>query len=278
MMATIEQCRRFFAEHVVGVAGSADARLIDAFAAVARERFVGPGPWELCVGQSYLRTPDADPRWLYQDVVVALDRDAGLNNGQPTLHARCFDAAQVERGQTVVHVGAGSGYYTALLAHLVEPDGKVVAFEIHEALARRAQANLAACAQVELRAASAVDAPLPCCEVIYVSAGVTDPPPSWLDALRIGGRLVLPLTTDTGEGVMLVVTRSGGNHYAARALLRVGFVACVGARCAATSRSLAAALQRDSIGRIRSLRRDGAPDASAWCRGDGWWLSSADAG
>ena len=277
-MDTIEPYRKFFAEYVVGVAGAADARLIDAFAAVARERFVGPGPWDVCVGQRYLRTPDADPRWIYQDVVVALDREAGLNNGQPTLHARCLDEAQVEPGQTVVHVGAGSGYYTALLAQLVGPRGKVVAFEIHEALARRAQANLAAFAQVELRAASAVDAPLPRCDVIYVCAGVTDPPAAWLDALRVGGRLVLPLTTDAGHGVMLAVTRGAGDRYAARALLPVGFVGCVGARNEATSRSLAAALQRDSIERIRSLRRDDAADASAWCRGAGWWLSCAENG
>ena len=276
-MATIEQCRRFFAEYIVHIAGSTDERLVDAFAAVARERFVGPGPWDVCVGQRYLRTPDADPRWIYQDVVVALDREAGLNNGQPTLHARCLDEAQVEPGQTVVHVGAGSGYYTAMLAQRVGPRGKVVAFEINEALARRAQANLAGCAQVELRAASAVDAPLPRCDVIYVCAGVTDPPATWLDALRVGGRLVLPLTTDAGHGVMLAVTRGAGERYAARALLPAGFVGCVGARNEATSRALAAALQRDSIERIRSLRRDDAADASAWCRGDGWWLSCADA-
>ena len=277
-MVTIERCRKFFAEYVVHIAGSADARLIDAFAAVARERFVGPGPWDVCVGQGYLRTPDADPRWIYQDVVVALDREAGLNNGQPTLHARCLDEAQIEPGQTVVHVGAGSGYYTAMLAQLVGPRGKVVAFEINEALARRAQANLAAFAQVELRAASAVDAPLPRCDAIYVCAGVTDPPATWLDALRVGGRLVLPLTTGAGHGVMLAVTRGAGERYAARALLPVGFVGCVGAHNEATSRSLAAALQRDSIERIRSLRRDDAADASAWCRGAGWWLSCAESG
>ena len=277
-MATIEQCRRFFAEYIVHIAGSTDERLVDAFAAVARERFVGPGPWDVCVGRDYLRTPDDDPRWLYQDVVVALDRQARLNNGQPTLHARCLDAAQIEPGQTVVHVGAGTGYYTAMLAQLVGPRGKVLAFEVDPVLAARARSNLAACAQVELRAASAVDAPLPCCDVIYVCAGVTDPPAAWLDALRVGGRLVLPLTTDTGHGVMLAVTRGAGERYAARALLPVGFVACVGARNEATTRSLAAALQRDSIERIRSLRRDDAADASAWCRGAGWWLSCAENG
>ena len=262
-MGTIEQCRRFFAEYVVRVAGAANERLIEAFACVARERFVGPGPWEVCVGQGYLRTPDDDPRQLYQDILVALDPGATLNNGQPTLHACCIHAAEPGLGETVVHVGVGSGYYTAILAHMVGPHGEVVAFEVDAALARRARENLAACANVDLRAASATEAAIPPCDVMYVNAGVTDPPPAWLDALRIGGRLVLPLTTDSGNGLMLKVTRTGPDRYAARALLHASFVACVGARRTATSNSLVAALRREPIERIRSLRRDTPPDATA---------------
>ena len=277
-MSAVAQCRRFFAEYVVRVAGSSDARLVDAFARVARERFVGPGPWQLCVGDGYLRTPDDDPRWLYQDVVVALDADAGLNNGQPTLHACCIDAARPGLGEMVVQVGAGSGYYTAVLAQMVGPHGKVVAYEVDAPLAQRAMANLAECGNVEVRAASATTAAIPRCDVVYVNAGITDPPAAWLDALRIGARLVFPLTHDAGNGLMLLVTRTGSDRYAARVLLRVGFVACVGARCAATSRSLAAALQRDSAEGIRSLRRHTPADATVWCRGDGWWLSTAPPG
>ncbi len=277
-MSAVAQCRRFFAEYVVRVAGSSDARLVDAFARVARERFVGPGPWQLCVGDGYLRTPDDDPRWLYQDVVVALDPDAGLNNGQPTLHACCIDAARPGLGEMVVQVGAGSGYYTAVLAQMVGPHGKVVAYEVDAPLAQRAMANLAECGNVEVRAASATTAAIPRCDVVYVNAGITDPPAAWLDALRIGARLVFPLTHDAGNGLMLLVTRTGSDRYAARVLLRVGFVACVGARCAATSRSLAAALQRDSAEGIRSLRRHTPADATVWCRGDGWWLSTAPPG
>ena len=44
-------------------------------------------------------------------------------------------------GDHVVHVGAGSGYYTAMLALLVEPGGRVDAFEVHEGLAE-AERNL----------------------------------------------------------------------------------------------------------------------------------------
>ena len=277
-MSTVARFRRFFAEYVVRVAGSSDARLVDAFARVARERFVGPGPWQLCVGDGYLRTPDDDPRWLYQDVVVALDPDAGLNNGQPTLHACCIDAARPGLGEMVVQVGAGSGYYTAVLAQMVGPHGKVVAYEVDAPLAQRAMANLAECGNVEVRAASATTAAIPRCDLLYVNAGVTDPPAAWLDALRIGARLVFPLTPDAGNGLMVKVTRTGSDRYAARVLLRVGFVACVGARCAATSRSLAAALQRDSAEGIRSLRRHTPADATVWCRGDSWWLSTAPPG
>ena len=73
----------------------------------------------VCVpGAGYLSTPDDDPAFLYQDTLVALDADRGINIGEPTLHARCLDALALREGETVLHVGAGAGYYTALLAHL----------------------------------------------------------------------------------------------------------------------------------------------------------------
>src|SRR6185312_2768355 len=99
----------------------------------------GPGPWSLFAPDrwdpltersGYVQTPNDDPAFLYQDVLIALDRRRGINIGEPSLHARCLDALSPKAGETVVQVGAGSGYYTALLAHLVGPNGQVVAFEI----------------------------------------------------------------------------------------------------------------------------------------------------
>jgi len=45
-----------------------------AFASVPRERFVGPGPWQIFTMAGYVETPSDDPAVIYQDVVIALDR------------------------------------------------------------------------------------------------------------------------------------------------------------------------------------------------------------
>ena len=276
-MNSIAEHRRFYAELVVRSAGSADARLVDAFAQVPRERFVGPGPWHVFVGDGYITTPTDDPRFLYQDVLIALAPERNINNGQPSLHARCLAACAPAPGESVFHLGAGTGYYSAILAALVEPTGSVMAVEREEDLAGRAARALQGYPNVAVRTTSAVDLRLPLCDVIYVNAGATDPPHGWLEALRTGGRLVFPLTTNAGWGVMLMITRRAEDRYAATAFSRAAFIPCVGARNDATSEELARALERQSLKEVCSLRRRSAPDASAWCVGHGWWLSSKEA-
>lgn len=275
-MGSVEEHRRFYAEFIVRSAGSADERLIAAFAAVPREDFLGPGPWQVFVGSGYLPTLSSDPRLLYQDVLISLAPERRINNGQPSLHARCLAGAAPAAGESVVHIGAGSGYYSAILAQLVGVDGQVAAFEIEPDLAARAAASLQRWPQVRVHARSASAGALPAADVIYVNAGATHPPAAWLDALNVGGRLVFPLTPDEGFGVMLRITRLSAQAFAAAAFVRVAFIPCIGARDAATSASLSAALERQSLAGVRSLRRGGTPDATAWCVGDGWWLSSAD--
>ena len=276
-MDIVEQHRRFYAELIVRGTGSTDQRLIDAFASVPREDYVGPGPWNVHAGFGYISTPSADPSLLYQDVLIALDVRRKINNGQPSLHARCLKAAAPAPGETVIHVGAGTGYYTAVLANLVGPAGRVTAFEIEADIAACARSNLAHLPHVTVRQASATQAPIPQCDLIYVNAGATHPPAAWLDALKIGGRLVFPLTPNEGFGVMLKIKRLGEISYSAAALMRVAFIPCIGARSEAASASLAAALERPALPAVRSLRRGTVPDATAWCAGDGWWLSTEDA-
>jgi protein-L-isoaspartate(D-aspartate) O-methyltransferase len=111
--------------------------------------------------------------------------------------------------------------------------------------------------------------------VIYVSAGVTHVPDAWLDALVPGGRLVVPLTPTERLGCMLLVTRESATAYAARVFSTAGFIPCVGARDERQSRALAAALDARAPDEVRSLRRGSDPDETAWCVGEGWWLSTA---
>ena len=268
--------RQFYARFIVRSAGSCDDRLMAAFSAVPRENYVGAGPWPVFVGSGYLTTVSDDPRLLYQDVLIGLATDRGINNGQPTLHARCLDSVAPRVGETVIHVGAGTGYYTAVLSQLVGAEGRVTAFEIEADLAERARDNLRGCSNVDVVAESATEAALPKCDVLYVNAGATHPPAGWLDSLNVGGRLILPLTSNDGVGCMLLVTRRSVDTFAASAVMRVAFIPCIGARDEATSRNLGAALEKQALKSVRSLRRGGIPDETVWCEGSGWWLSTAE--
>jgi protein-L-isoaspartate(D-aspartate) O-methyltransferase len=282
-MERIEAHRKFYADLITTVAGAPNSRVTAAFAATPRERFLGPGPWRIFVGGGYITTPTDDPAFLYQDVVVALSEVQKINNGQPVLHTVCLAALSPQEGETVVHVGAGTGYYTALLSRLTAPGGKVFAYEIEPALAEQAKANLADIPNVTVHALSGSEGSLPACDVLYVSAGATAPLNLWLDALRPGGRLLFPLTPDgpggtPGAGGMLLITRKPDQkdgRFDARFIMPVMFIPCRGARDEATAKKLAEAFKRSDMKNVRSLRRDSTPDQTFWCAGNGWWLSTA---
>src|SRR5215472_15623302 len=145
MAGSIAEARRRYAEELRFTAKVGSRAVIDAFATVPRERFLGPGPWRIlspmAMGE-YWTTEDADPRDLYHDVLVAIDEGRRLNNGQPSLWACIYDQFGLTPGAHVVHVGAGTGYYSAILAEIVGSTGQVTAIEIDPSLAARAQENL----------------------------------------------------------------------------------------------------------------------------------------
>lgn len=222
----------------------------------------------------YMQTVSDDPAVLYQDVLVPLGTGLGLNNGQPSLHARCLYALAPKAGESAVHVGAGTGYYTAVLAMLVGEEGRVDAYEIEPELARRAAGNLAGFPQVAVHGRSGAEAPLPACDLLYVNAAADQPLAVWLDALRPGGRLLFPLEPQGGDGQMLLLTRRAEDAWSARFLCGVQFVPCAGATSLPASRALRDAFRRDNWSQVKSLVRDDRPDDSCWCAGPGWWLST----
>ena len=172
-------------------------RLLRAFKRVPRERYVGPGPWEVFAGDRYVETPTADPAFVYQNNLIALRSEDGINNGEPSWHAMWLAALASQPNKTVVRMGAGTGYCTAVLRELVGERGAVIAYESDAELAARAARNLEHLPNVAVHATSAVGGALPECDAIYVNAAVTDLPGQWLDALRSGGRLLAPLTPRT---------------------------------------------------------------------------------
>ncbi len=274
-MDRIEAHRLFFAKLITAQAGiPPGSELAAAFASTPREQFVGPPPWKVFTRSGYVETLTDDPAVLYQDVVVSLGSGGPLNNGQPTLHAFCLAALAPKKGERVVHVGAGTGYYTTLLAKLVGESGVVDAYEIEPTLAQRATDNLAAFPNVTVHARSGAEGTLPACDVLYVNAGATEPLAVWLDALRPMGRLLFPMTPDAGVGAMLLITKQEDGSFTARFLLQAQFVPCNGARNEATEQRLAEAFRNSNWTKVKSLHRNDEADDSCWCSGPGWWLST----
>jgi protein-L-isoaspartate(D-aspartate) O-methyltransferase len=270
----VQAQRLLFAKWVTGRAGiPPGSELEAAFASTPREQFVGPPPWRFFTRSGDVEFTD-DPALLYQDVVVPLGGSGPFNNGQPTLHAFCLATLEAQSGERVVHVGAGTGYYTTLLARLVGVAGMVDAYEIEAEFARRAMENLAPFPNVRVHARSGAERPLPECDVLYVNAGATEPLDVWLDALRSRGRLLFPMTPADGAGAMLLVTKGEGGQFAARFLMEVQFVPCIGARNEGTAQRLIEVFRDSGWKKVRSLHRDEEPDESCWFAGDGWWLST----
>jgi protein-L-isoaspartate(D-aspartate) O-methyltransferase len=267
--------RLFFAKLITANAGvAAGSELEAALASTPREEFVGPPPWKIFTRSGYVESPTDDPALLYQDVVVSLGGEGPYNNGQPTLHAYCIAALDVKRGERVVHVGAGTGYYTTLLAKLVGEIGAVDAYEIEPVFARRATKNLAEFPYAAVHNRSGTAGALPECDVLYVNAGATGPLDVWLDALSPKGRLLFPMTSTDGTGAMLLITRQEDGAFAARFLLQAQFVPCVGARDEGTAQRLSDAFRNSGWMKVKSLHRNDEVDESCWFSGDGWWLST----
>lgn len=268
----LEQARKSFARQMAAAGGAEDPRFEDAVRTVPREAFLGPPPWRVVSVRQQRHTLVDDPRSLYQNVLISLDAPLGINNGEPFLHARWIVLADPRPGDRVTHIGAGTGYYSAILSRLVGPGGHVDAMEIEPHLAAAAAENLSAYGNVSVRAVNAVSSPLSPSDVIYVNAGVVEPPLAWLDALKDGGRMILPWCPWQGIGVALLIRARAGRLHV-EPFMPVGFIPCRDASGVADGVRLPG---RDEIWSARSLRRTGEqkPDSTAIAVFENVWFSS----
>jgi protein-L-isoaspartate(D-aspartate) O-methyltransferase len=226
----------------------------------------------------YIQTENDDPAHLYTDSVVSILSDRGLNNGQPSFHVKLMAHAAPGPGEHVVHVGAGVGYYSAILAELVGPRGLVTAIELDRALAEQARINLRPWSNVEVIQGDGTATAFRKANVIYVCAGTTRPPDLWLDQLAEGGRLVLPLTLDTElmgiePGAVFHIERRGDDYFA-RWLAVVAIFPCEGARDEISEKALAQALHTGRKTEVTRLYRTSTPPAEdCWLQAPGWCLA-----
>jgi protein-L-isoaspartate(D-aspartate) O-methyltransferase len=134
---------------------------------------------------------------------------SGQTNSQPSTVADMLRLLEVEPGQRVLDVGAGSGWTTALLAHLVGSAGEVIGVELEPDLVKFGSANLARTGQPWASIRQARVGVLGWPEAapyhrILVSAEPRSLPQELVDQIADGGRMVIPV-----EGTMLLVVRKG---------------------------------------------------------------------
>lgn len=279
-MGQAARIRERYAEEFTYTAHLTSAAVIRAFARVPREHYLGPGPWRIFqpYARFYWTTPDADPKHLYHDVLVAIDEMRLLNNGQPSFLAFLIEALERQEGDHAVHVGCGTGYFTAILAELVGPHGRVTAIEVDADLAARSRGNLADLPNVKVVDGDGGEHDPGPADAILVNAGATHPRRIWLDSLRLNGRLVLPLTGLNRIGwVLKVVNRDKG--YAAHFISSISIFPCVGARDTDAARLLGEAFTSGGWAAVRSLRRDiHQIEPTCWLHSDNLCLSTVDPG
>jgi protein-L-isoaspartate(D-aspartate) O-methyltransferase len=281
----IEEIRTAYAKQVLAAVGVVDARLESAFGTTRREVFLGPGPWSILRElRDYELTPDADPVHVYTDDVIGILPERRLNNGQPSLHAHLIRHAAPAAGDRIVHIGTGTGYYTAILAQLAGPSGRVTGIEHEPELAARARTNLAAHLSISIIEGDGTSVPFDEADVIYVNAGCTLPAEGWLDRLADGGRLILPLTSNEGfgggpperivsAGAVFRIERRG-QDYLAKWISPVAIFPCAGSRDDRSERLLADAFARGGWERVTRLYRNrDIADENCWVRGPEWCLA-----
>lgn len=295
MTTTLDAYRRFFAEDIQISSNLRSEALVDALATVPRERFLPPGPWVIRGESDFQapprKTPSDDPRFVYHNIAVAIDETRMLFNGAPGLLGASIDALEIKAGDRALHIGGGTGYFSALMAHVLTASGALTVVEVDDALARQAAANLADRPWVTVRNGDgrgiADHGPF---DAILVNAGVTHPEPEWLASLAPGGRLMLPLTvafappaagngpslaskvfgsamTNISKGLMVLITRTGNtDRYSARVVTFVAIYSAVGLRDESVSAELGRSMSRMPLPTLRRFRVEPhEADAACWC-------------
>jgi protein-L-isoaspartate(D-aspartate) O-methyltransferase len=263
---TVDQCRRIFSDEIRVVAGIDSAELVEAFACVPRENFMGTAPWQISSGIS-LRGPcyrsTNEIRDLYHDVFIALKASQSLNNGQPSILAKIISALDLTAGKSLLHVGCGTGYYTAIMAEMVGANGMVTACEIDPGLAECATSNLLKYPQVKVLSQDGAADPHASVDAIrdaiLINAGVTHLHPAWLANLREGGVLVAPFmvgrASTSKDAIVLRIVRHG-QKFTAELVTILSIYPCTGMCDPANQSLLNAAFESHALADVRSLRAD----------------------
>jgi len=216
--------------------GVRDPHVLDSMRRVPREAFVESGLEE----------------FAYADGPLPIGEDQTIS--QPYIVALMIEAAEVRPGDTVLEVGAGSGYAAAVISRIAD---RVYALERHPSLATSARQRFRSLGydNIDLRVGDGTRgwpeaAPF---DAILVAAGGPDVPPALKEQLAIGGRLLIPVGGETGHQTLIKLTRKSETEFEEENLGAVTFVPLIGEQGWAEDGRRAATNHVPGLSRGRSL-------------------------
>ncbi|WP_046869710.1 protein-L-isoaspartate(D-aspartate) O-methyltransferase [Microvirga massiliensis] len=210
-MLDLSHARNRMVDIQIARRGIRDRHILEAMRRVPREAFVEPGFEE----------------FAYEDGPLPIGE--GQTISQPYIVALMIEAAEVKPGDSVLEVGAGSGYAAAVMSQIAD---RVHAIERHASLAAAARQRFQKLGydNIDLRVSGGTlgwpeTAPF---NAILVAAGGPEVPQALEEQLAIGGRLVIPVGGDERSQTLLKITRRGETDYEQEDLGAVAFVPLVG--------------------------------------------------
>jgi protein-L-isoaspartate(D-aspartate) O-methyltransferase len=206
--------RELMVREQIEVRGVRDPRVLDAMRQVPRHRFIPAGT------EGYSRA--------YQDAAQPIG--VGQTISQPYIVALMTETLGLRGDESVLEIGAGSGYQTAILSRL---SASVVAVERHAPLAKRAQRVLDELGitnvQLFVGDGSRGWPTLAPYDAILVAAVAPDVPPALVEQLAPGGRLILPVGPEGGIQHLRLLRKATDGSITVHDLGEVAFVPLIGA-------------------------------------------------
>jgi protein-L-isoaspartate(D-aspartate) O-methyltransferase len=190
----------------------------------------------------HMFVPGAELAEAYEDRAIVTHLRDGVptsSASQPAIVAIMLEQLQAPVGGSILEIGAGTGYNAALLGRLVGSSGRVVTVDIDPEVADEARAHLSEAGLANV-AVVCGDGALGWAEAapydgIIVTAGVADLAPAWVSQLRVGGRLVVPLSI-RGVPQSVALTLAGDGHLRSVAVSEAMFMPLAGAMANADRR------------------------------------------
>jgi protein-L-isoaspartate(D-aspartate) O-methyltransferase len=191
--------------------GITDKAILDAFLEVPREAFVSPEYAHLAYGDH------------------PLPIEAGQTISQPYIVGLMIEAARVEQGDTVLEVGAGSGYAAAVISRIA---GKVIGIERQHDLVEIARERLERLGYDNVTIVEGDgtrgcpdEAPF---DAILAAASGSHVPPPWIEQLADGGSIVMPVGSPGWVQELVKVTKGPDGKLIEENLGGVRFVPLIG--------------------------------------------------